>query len=887
MRRGVLAVTVVIFCAAAASAQAINEAEPNDKIEQAQEIRLGQSVRGFVDQAYDKDYYKLVVDKPGRNFITLDISGVPGVRTEFRIFGADQKEVWETWNRTHGEPASVPYFTVSEGVYYLYFRGTAKNTDVAYVLSTRLLGPWQEGQEAEPNDKKEWANPLRLETPVLGRVNNPQDADWFSLEVPAPGLDILVVEETGLPAGLNWGQIEITDGKGMTRTYGLTGEEKGHEEVIRMRVEPGTYLLKLKVLRSVDLGAEYTLRVGKPQKPPASPDEVQRALTRALDWLASQQQKDGSWPASGAFYEAFTGLPLMAFIGAKCVPKDYSANIQTALAFLKSKFVPGDKYPAGSKEAAKSGGAFTAATNAQMYQQAIATIAMIEALVDLDDPSLEPMAQEAIDLIIRSQNTEHKPETLGGPIMPEKRDYGGWRYNPDSTDSDLSVTGWQVLTLKGAENAGFAVPGHVFPAAAKYVRSLQGKKDGSFLYNGPGGSGDSCGRAGMGALSLQLCGFPQDPAVAPALRFMQDHAPRWNTEEPGDGRAFYYWYYGMRAMYLAGGDDWRVWKDWMCRFLVDHQNADGSWEGTRNEMRLDAYRVALGALMLEFCCGHVPIYMSPVKRGGPGTLEVKLEKGAEKEAAKTVEIIMDASNSMTGMIGQETKIAAARRVLKQTIGGLPDTMNVGFRVYGHRYATDDYDNACRDTELLVPIGPVKKAVLTDLVDKIQTKGRTPLVASVLAAIKDFEKIPNGTIVLVTDGIESCKGDIKSIAPAIKAAGLALEVNIVGFDIKEAAARQELQSIAASTGGRYLDAKDAGELMAALEQTLRLEYAVVDAAGKEAGRGVVGGESLKLKEGVYTLRVLVSPQPLEQKVTVKPGGRTSLTLKKIGGAWTLQ
>ena len=864
------------------------EAEPNDRIEQAQEVRLGQSAEGFVNAGGDPDYYKLIVDKPGRTSLQVDVSGVPSVRYMVRVFDADLKQLWETYNPAHGDPASIQYFTVSEGeVYYIFIQGNPKNVAVPYVLSTRILGPWQEGQEAEPNDKKEWANPIKLEIPILGRVNNPQDADWFSLEVPAPGLDIMVVEETGLPAGLNWGQMEITDGMGMIRAYGLTGEDKGREEFVRMRVEPGTYLLKLRVLRSVEVGAEYTLRIGKAQKPPAPSDEVQRALTKALDWLAAQQQKDGSWPVSGAFHEAFTGLPLMAFIGAKCVPKDYSANIQAALAFLKSKFVPGDKYPAGSKEAAKNGGVFTTATNAQMYQQAIATLAVIEALVDLDDPGLEPMAQEAIDLIIRSQNTENKPETLGGPVMPEKRDHGGWRYNPDSTDSDLSVTGWQVLTLKAAVNAGFAVPDHVFLAAAKYVRSLQGKKDGSFLYNSPGGSGDSCGRAGMGALSLQLCGFPDDPAVPPALRFMQDYAPRWNIEDPGDGRAFYFWYYGTRAMYLAGGDDWRVWKDWMCRFLVDHQNGDGSWEGTRNEMRLDVYRVALGALMLEFCCGHVPIYMSPVKRSGPGTLEVKLEKGAEKEAAKTVEIIMDASNSMTGMIGKETKIAAARRVLKQTINGLPDAMNVGFRVYGHRYPTDDYDNACRDTELLVPIGPVKKAVLTELVDKIQTKGRTPLVASVLAAITDFEKIPNGTIVLVTDGIESCKGDIKSIAPAIKAAGLALEVNIVGFDIKEAAARQELQSIAASTGGRYLDARNADELMGALGQTLKLEYVVLDAAGKEAARGIVGGEGVKLKEGAYTLRVLVSPQPLEVKVTIKPGSRTALTLKKVGGAWTLQ
>jgi hypothetical protein len=278
--------------------------------------------------------------------------------------------------------------------------------------------------------------------------------------------------------------------------------------------------------------------------------------------------------------------------------------------------------------------------------------------------------------------------------------------------------------------------------------------------------------------------------------------------------------------------------------------------------------------------------MSPVKRVGQGTVKVVFEKGAEKEAGKTVEIIMDASNSMTGMVGKETKIAAARRVLTQTINGLPESMNVGFRVYGHRFATDDYDNACRDSELLMPIGPVQKAKLVETVNKIQTKGRTPLVLSVLEAIKDFEKVPNGSVILVTDGIESCKGDIKSIAPAIKKSGLALEVNIVGFDIKEAAARQELESIARSTSGRYLDAKDADELLSALGKTLKLEYVVLDDKGKEAGRGVVGGDGIKLKEGGYVVRVTLAPQPVEVKVTVKPGGTSTCTLKKTQGQWIL-
>jgi Mg-chelatase subunit ChlD len=368
---------------------------------------------------------------------------------------------------------------------------------------------------------------------------------------------------------------------------------------------------------------------------------------------------------------------------------------------------------------------------------------------------------------------------------------------------------------------------------------------------------------------------------------MQNYGPSWNFEYPGDGYPFYYWYYGTRVMYLTGGEDWRVWKDYICRFLIDNQNEDGSWDGKQHEesTSLETYRTALGALMLEFCCGHVPIYMSPVKRQAASSIQIRLEKEAEKEAPRSVEIIMDASNSMWGQIGGEAKITIARRVLAQIINGLPDSMNVGMRVYGHRYGLND-PKACADTELMVPIGPIAKAQLIDTVNKIQLKGKTPLVISVLEAIKDFENIPNGSIILVTDGIESCNGDIKSIAPAIKAAGLELQVNIVGFDIKEAAARQELESIAKSTQGRYIDARNSAELLSALEQTLKLEFVVLDSAGVEVGRGVVGGEPIKLKEGTYTIRIMLIPQPLETKITVKPGEQAVGVLKKEAETWKI-
>jgi hypothetical protein len=875
---GLLAVFLLTLLLASAWAQVKKESEPNNSSNQANDIRLGETMEGFFQEDQDEDYYKLIVDKPGKNCIEVDLSGVPGVDSRLQIIDKDEHVLWDVNDGAEGEPESVKYFTVTEGTYYIWIKCDHKNTTNKYALSTRLLGPCEPNQEAEPNDNAKSANEIKLNVPIMGRINRSDDVDYYVLKVPEPGLDLFLSRVSGVP-GVSW-YFELLDADENSLAISKWAEAGEGEEITRMKFKPGTYYLKAQIQTGKNVGGQYTLYAGKSQKPPATAEEVRQALIRALDFLAAKQaggELGTNWE------EAYNGLCLMSFIGAKCVQKDYSANINGAVKYLKSKYTPSTGYAGGSKEAAYYGGQLG---SDNMYEHAIGTLALIEALVDLNDPSLEPIIQDALNLIIRAQNTEHKPDVLGGPVQPDKPVYGGWRYQPDSTDSDLSVTGWQILALKAAVNAGFSVPDFIFASAAKFVRSLQGREDGSFSYNAPGDRGDSCARAGMGALSLYLCGSPRDPMISPALRFMQDFPPHWNVEVRGNGYPFYYWYYGTRAMYLSGGDDWRIWEDWMCRFLVDHQKADGTWDGSDEESTSakEIYRTALGALMLEFCCGHVPVYMSSVKRLEPALIRVDFEKGAERETTKNVEIIMDASNSMTGLIGRETKIAVARRVLTQIISGLPGTMSVGLRVYGHRFATDDYKNACQDTELLVPIGPVDKTRLLDMVNKIQTKGRTPLVLSVLEAIKDFEKIPTGSIILVTDGIESCNGDIKSIGPAIKKAGLELKVHIVGFDIKEAEARKELEAIAKSTEGMYLDAKDAVSLLSALEQTLQVEYQVLDEKGQVAARGTVGGDPVKIKEGAYTLKIMLAPQPLEMKVTIKSGEKPVYVLRKEAGKW---
>jgi len=854
------------------------EFEPNDRYQQANEIRLGESITGLFQVKNDPDWYKLAVDQPGKNIIRVELSGVSGVNSYLYIHDSKGYRIKSSDMTREGEPEEIINFGVAEDIYYISVNGSDKNETETYKLNTKLVGPWQEGQEFETNDERRWANEIQLDSLIEGHIQPKDDRDYYLITIPEPGMDIFVVElSSSAQANLH---LELQDSEGKRIKNSDLGGKGVKEMIVKMKFSPGQYYIYTGS-SEVIADTTYTLRAGKPTVAPATPEEVQKALEKALDYLASKQTDAGDLHGRYTKNAGTTGLALMAFIGAECVTKEYTENITKAIKFLKSLYHLTSDYTAGTRDAAFYGGLIGKSN--PMYEHAIATLALIEALVEMNDANLEPIIEDALALITRAQNTEDKPELLKGPVMPESKHYGGWRYTPESVDSDISVAGWQILALKAALNAGFSLNEWSLPKASDFVRACYNERDGSFSYQATGGSTDCCG-AGIGALCLQLSGNANDHRIPPAIRYMQNNPPVWNKEDPGSW-PFYYWYYGTRAMLNAGGDDWQIWKDWMCRLLVDHQNGEGSWDGAQSEKNMLGYTTALGALMLELCCGHVPVYMRE-RIPRPGSVEVVFEEGKEKIASKNVEIILDASNSMWGQIQGVAKIAIAKDVLKQIINGLPDEMNVGLRLYGHRYGLND-QRACQDTELNVPIGPIDKASLIDIINKIQPKGKTPLVYSVLQAGNDFKDIKNGSIILITDGVESCDGDINSIAPALKELGIELKLHIVGFDIKEAEARAELEAIAKSTEGTYLDAKDSQELLSSLEQTLTIEFEILDKEGQVKARGMVGGESLRLMEGSYTLRLLVEPEPFEAGITVRPGQKTTIILAKEMDKWIIR
>ena len=178
-----------------------------------------------------------------------------------------------------------------------------------------------------------------------------------------------------------------------------------------------------------------------------------------------------------------------------------------------------------------------------------------------------------------------------------------------------------------------------------------------------------------------------------------------------------------------------------------------------------------------------------------------------------VELILDASGSMWNQLDDgEYRIVAAKDVLSSFVSGLPadPNLNVGLRVYGSQIPANEA-GACEDSQLFVPINGVERTELLSAVRDTQAKGATPIAYSLELAGQDLlvNKDSDNVIVLVTDGEESCGGDVRASIEALKAQGIKFDLQIIGFDLNERAI-ESFEGL-----GTFQNATNAQELASAL------------------------------------------------------------------------
>ncbi len=183
------------------------------------------------------------------------------------------------------------------------------------------------------------------------------------------------------------------------------------------------------------------------------------------------------------------------------------------------------------------------------------------------------------------------------------------------------------------------------------------------------------------------------------------------------------------------------------------------------------------------------------------------------EAPRTI-IVMDGSGSMWGRIDGVPKLEIARDTLTEVLAGLPDTLELGLMAYGHRQKGD-----CGDIELMVAPAAGSGPAIAAAAASMRFLGKTPLSAAVRAAAEELRFGEEAaTVVLITDGIETCEADPCALASALDAEGIGFTAHVIGFGLSGEEGAQVV-CIAENTGGRYIPAGDGAALAEALAQTV--------------------------------------------------------------------
>ena len=241
------------------------------------------------------------------------------------------------------------------------------------------------------------------------------------------------------------------------------------------------------------------------------------------------------------------------------------------------------------------------ADGSRMYGHGITTLMLAEMLGmgtnDKQDTVIRERCRKAIDLTLRAQRVAGKSE----------HNRGGWRYTPNATDSDMSITCWQTMALRAARNAGMDVPKESIDHAVRYIKGLYDSGDrrrgiGGFGYSSRGSEASA---AAEGLLALQVCGDYDSEEVKGASDRLLKTGLR-----PGDR-----WFFYISHSY-AQGTDQRGEKDAaearkvMTDLLIPLQSREGWWDGIGGEERQGGkvYATSLAVLAPSVKNHFLPIY---------------------------------------------------------------------------------------------------------------------------------------------------------------------------------------------------------------------------------------------------------------------------------------
>jgi hypothetical protein len=339
---------------------------------------------------------------------------------------------------------------------------------------------------------------------------------------------------------------------------------------------------------------------------------VDAAVERALAFLAEQQQPDGSFPSLSHAQPGVTSLCVLAFMAHGHIPGDgqYGKQLETATNFIvecqKESGLIALEGPEGP-EVTRDVEHFQGVAGA--YCHAISSLTLAEMYgmsAERKSAAVENAIGKALDVTLKMQRW---PKDY-------PHDFGGWRYlhDYDQSESDLSVTGWQLMFLRSARNAGFNVPKQAIDDAVAYVRRTFDRRLDTFNYKISPNDIRSRGMTGAGILALGHAGFHNSVEAQQAGQALLQYSFEvYNDPAPFPKRDRYHYSLFMccQGVYQLGSPYWEQFFPRTAAAVLRHQQPDGSWEAEsfhRDQRYGNAYTTALVVLALGAPNQFLPVF---------------------------------------------------------------------------------------------------------------------------------------------------------------------------------------------------------------------------------------------------------------------------------------
>lgn len=341
-------------------------------------------------------------------------------------------------------------------------------------------------------------------------------------------------------------------------------------------------------------------------------ERIDGSVERGLDWLASRQQRDGSFPTMPHGQPGVTSLCVLAFLSHGHLPGEgpYGEQLQQAVEYVvrcqKKSGLLAVTAPNGvqlSRNVSHTVGSSSA------YNHAISALVLSETYGLQGAPrasTIRPAIRQALDVTLEMQNwPKDNPD-----------DKGGWRYliDMDRDDSDVSITGWHLMFLRSAKNAGFDVPKEPIDDAVGYVRRCFRPGTNTFVYTQSPNYRfyKSRGVTGAGILALAHAGLHDAEESQQAGDWLLKNRFDNYNENPEYLERYHY---GLltcsQAMYQLGGRHWQEFFPSTSQTIVAAQRADGSWPREshhRDGAFGDAYSSAICLITLGTPNDLLPIF---------------------------------------------------------------------------------------------------------------------------------------------------------------------------------------------------------------------------------------------------------------------------------------